>query len=234
MAGDCRHYAEYLGQSGGCDDACDMGSTQSSMAGQEAYVHGSVPIGADLADEAGTVVLRGRNRIDEASAPDRQVCGNLLAHVEINVLLQMHVKDQNREKRYARYTTMEPCPLCFGATIMANVHQLFFAASDARAGSTDLKEGNRYVGGKPLGIRGPHASLGHLQIVLIGDRLLRKGTPSAQKLLGEYADHYPHTVALAEQWHRDARLQRAAERGAPAAVIMADILAALALQSTIL
>ncbi|MDO8754494.1 MAG: hypothetical protein Q7J80_11410, partial [Anaerolineales bacterium] len=50
----------------------------------EAYCAGTIPIGAVVADADGRIVARGRNRILDTSAPDRQIYNDMLAHAEIN------------------------------------------------------------------------------------------------------------------------------------------------------
>lgn len=115
----------------------------------EAFCAGTVPIGAVIADANGNIYARGRNRITDISAPTNQVCGNELAHAEINALLSLTL---NREecKRVALYTTMEPCPLCMGALYMSDVKTVHFAARDPWAGSTNLLGTTPYLSRKPF------------------------------------------------------------------------------------
>jgi len=55
----------------------------------EAYCAGTIQIGAVIADVSGNVILHGRNRILEISAPENQACNNELAHAELNALLSV-------------------------------------------------------------------------------------------------------------------------------------------------
>ena len=79
----------------------------------EAYCSGTIPIGAVIADTDGNVVARGRNRIMDTTAPERQVCSNELAHAEMNALLSLTLNYEEC-KRVALYTTMEPVRFVWG------------------------------------------------------------------------------------------------------------------------
>jgi len=120
----------------------------------EAYCAGTVPIGAVIADANGNVVSRGRNRIQDAGAPNGQIYSNELAHAEINALISL--KSNYEECRSsALYTTMEPCPLCMGALYMSDVKTIHFAARDPWAGSTNLLETTPYLSRKPIKVFEP-------------------------------------------------------------------------------
>jgi tRNA(adenine34) deaminase len=120
----------------------------------EAYCAGTVPIGAVIADADGKVVTRGRNRIMDKTAPERQVCGNELAHAEMNALLSLNL-GYEEAKRTSLYTTMEPCPLCMGALYMSDVKTLHFAARDPWAGSTNLLGTTPYLSRKSIKVFEP-------------------------------------------------------------------------------
>lgn len=130
----------------------------------EAYCSGTVPIGAVVADAHGNVVSRGRNRILDASAPDGQVCNDMLAHAELNALLALKLDQQGRHASVL-YTTMEPCPLCMGAFYMSQVRTVHFAARDPYAGSVNLLGTTPYLSRKPIRVVTPFSSV--LEISLI-------------------------------------------------------------------
>ncbi len=86
----------------------------------EAHVAGSLPIAAVVVDSEGSVVARGRNRLNlEVARPPHvpgtpYIAGVPLAHAEVNALLEYGYRRPG-EPRPTLYTTMEPCPLCMGA-----------------------------------------------------------------------------------------------------------------------
>jgi tRNA(adenine34) deaminase len=120
----------------------------------EAYCDDTIPIGAVIADINGNVFARGRNRIKNVTAPERQVCNNELAHAEMNALLSLTL-DYEECKDVALYTTMEPCPLCMGALYMSDVKVVHFAARDPWAGSTNLLGTTPYLSRKPIRVFSP-------------------------------------------------------------------------------
>lgn len=122
----------------------------------DAYCAGTIPIGAVIADSNGNIVARGRNRIQNTSAPEGQVYANELAHAELNALLALELDYYECKARgVALYTTMEPCPLCMGAVYMSDVKTLHFAARDPWAGSTNLLGTTTYLSIKPFHVSPP-------------------------------------------------------------------------------
>ena len=95
---------------------------------REAAEHGEVPVGCVIADAAGRVIGRGRNR--------REELGDATAHAEVEAI---------REAGAAlgcwclegctMYVTLEPCPMCTGAIINSRIPCLVFGARDAVTGS---------------------------------------------------------------------------------------------------
>jgi tRNA(Arg) A34 adenosine deaminase TadA len=122
----------------------------------EAFCADTNPIGAVIADADGNIIVRGRNRIKNTTAPDDQVCGNELAHAELNALLSLKLDYfECRDRGVALYTTLEPCPLCMGALYMSDVKTLHFAARDPWSGSTNLLGTTPYLSYKPIRVFPP-------------------------------------------------------------------------------
>ena len=104
----------------------------------EAYGVPTIPVGAVVTDADGSVLVRGRNRIFDESAPDGQIYGSRVAHAEINALVQL-----GTERRYFEctlWTTLEPCAQCIAAAWLSTIGRVSFAASDAYAGAAKLIE----------------------------------------------------------------------------------------------
>ncbi len=92
---------------------------------------GQLPIGAVLvlADE---IVSRGRNRYLERRSQ--------LAHAELEALQEGGEAAFSRHDDCVLYTTVEPCPMCLGALVMADVPHVVFAAHDANAGMRQMTD----------------------------------------------------------------------------------------------
>ena len=83
---------------------------------------GELPIGAVLVvgDE---VVSRGRTRQNERSSQ--------LAHAELEALQGGGDALWTRHDEGVLFTTVEPCPMCLGAVVLADLPHVVFACSDA-------------------------------------------------------------------------------------------------------
>jgi len=88
---------------------------------------GDVPVGAVLIDPAGEIVARDRNRREEVSDPT--------AHAEILVLsARARSIGEWRLTGHTLVVTLEPCPMCAGAAVLARLDRLVYGAADPRAG----------------------------------------------------------------------------------------------------
>ncbi len=120
----------------------------------QAFLHGTVPIGAVIADGVGEILTRGRNHIYDDSHLPGQVSRNQLAHAELNALLHFD-RTAHDQHTCAVYTSLEPCPLCMGAIYMMGIRNIHYAARDAYAGSTDLLGKTPYLSKKVVRVIGP-------------------------------------------------------------------------------
>ena len=85
---------------------------------------GELPIGAVLV-VGGKLVSRGRSRQRERRSQ--------LAHAELEALLAGGEALWTRHDEAVLLTTVEPCPMCLGAIVMADVPHVVFAAHDPLA-----------------------------------------------------------------------------------------------------
>lgn len=88
---------------------------------------GDVPVGA--------VVTLG-DRVIGTGANAREAAGDPTAHAEM-VALRAAARTGGswRLDGATLYVTLEPCPMCAGALVMARLSRLVFAAADPKAGS---------------------------------------------------------------------------------------------------
>lgn len=97
---------------------------------------GELPIGAVLViDEA--VVARGRARHQEARSQIR--------HAELNALLAGGEQLWRDYRRATLFTTVEPCPMCLGAVVMADVPHIVFGLPDQVVYSRQSVSANPYI-----------------------------------------------------------------------------------------
>jgi len=94
----------------------------------QALAHGDVPIGA-LVVMNGEIVARAHNRREELGDPT--------AHAEVLALrAAAKAVGSSRLDGATLVTTLEPCPMCAGAALLARVERVVFAAEDPKAGAT--------------------------------------------------------------------------------------------------
>lgn len=103
---------------------------------EQAGLAGELPIGAVVVID-GQIVSRGRAQ--------HQAQRNQLLHAELNALLHGGDALWTDYKRAILLTSVEPCPMCLGATVMADVPHLIFAAHDAVVHSRQTVAENPYV-----------------------------------------------------------------------------------------
>ena len=94
---------------------------------EKALELGETPVGAVIVKE-GKIIGRGGNRVETYKDPT--------AHAEI-----IAIGAASEETAYARlidstmYVTLEPCPMCAGAIVLARIPQLFYGVSDPKMGA---------------------------------------------------------------------------------------------------
>jgi tRNA(adenine34) deaminase len=97
---------------------------------------GELPIGAVLVID-GEIVARGRAQHQESKSQ--------LGHAELKALLNGGEKLWTNYKRAILFTTVEPCPMCLGAIVMADVPHIIYALNDKVVQSKLSIETNPYI-----------------------------------------------------------------------------------------
>jgi tRNA(adenine34) deaminase len=95
-----------------------------------------LPIGAVLVLD-GKIISRGRARHKEIKSQ--------LSHAELNALLNGGEKRWTDYNRAILFTTVEPCPMCPGAVVMADVPHIIFGKYDQVVHSKFSVESNPYI-----------------------------------------------------------------------------------------
>ena len=89
--------------------------------------NGDVPIGA---------VIVYKNQIIAKAYNQRQQLNDPTAHAEIIALTQAAAFVQNwRLNGCAMYVTLEPCPMCAGALVLARLDRLVYGCDDPKSGA---------------------------------------------------------------------------------------------------
>lgn len=181
----------------------------------EAYCAGSIPISAVVVDAQGRIISVGRSRQREMTPGEncRVIYNHRLAHAEINALLaaDFQVHDPGR---CVLYVLAEPCPLCIGAIVMANLIEYHYASRDNWAGSTELLQATAYMRSKKVQAIGPEG--GAFETTLVAWQLeytLSLDAKRAEPVLKASETDLPRSVAAARQMHRDGVIQKMRREG---------------------
>jgi tRNA(adenine34) deaminase len=172
----------------------------------KSFQEDSRPIGAIVTNDEGEIMARGKSAAF-AELSDSVISHNELAHAEMNALLKLDNRVHQKVNSYVLYTTMEPCPVCFGAFYMSGIRNLEYAAKDKYAGSTNLKDTTPYLSRKPIKINGPIAFLEELTILLNVYFDLSRGFTKGDIVQKMMAEDYPRAVELADVWVIEEKLK---------------------------
>lgn len=109
--------------------AADLSAMRLALQQAElARSNGEVPVGAVVLDASGDVIGCGYNRTITDSDPS--------AHAEIIALRQAAARLGNyRLPGATLYVTLEPCPMCVGATLHARLARVVYGATDPKTGA---------------------------------------------------------------------------------------------------
>lgn len=175
----------------------------------EAYGRGTVPVGAVVSDGDGTILFEGRSRMYELSAPPGELANSLLAHAEINALSRLD--PVRRHEGLTITSTLEPCPLCYGAIGMATVGTLVYLGADPYGGAVGTQLPTPHVARVPLRMEGPSTDAIGLLASALHVAFYLQRNPNGQ-VVSTHRRLAPHILAAATQLHL-AGAQQAATRG---------------------
>jgi len=161
----------------------------------EAYRAGTIPVGAVVADEHGTVVARGRNRIFD-DAVEGQLARSRLAHAEVNTLVALSADE--RYDGHTLYSALEPCHLCLSAAISVRVGAVRFAGADPYAGAVGKLVPSVDHELNPVTVAGPLAGVEGLVPELLHVAHFLWRLPESN-LLRFYGEARPEVVAAARE-----------------------------------
>lgn len=161
----------------------------------EAYQAGSIPVGAVVADEAGRVVARGRNRIFEPPA-DHELGDTRLAHAEVNALLAL--SSAQTYEGWTLFSALEPCHVCISAAYSTRIGRVGFASADAYGGAVGKLLPSRDHDAHPVRVEGPLDGPAGLlpELLLVAHCLWRRPDGDVVRF---YREQRPDLVALATE-----------------------------------
>ena len=151
----------------------------------DAYKKGTIPIGCVIVNNEGEIVSKGQNQIYDYTS-ESPLAGTNMAHAEMNALIGFNEIDHPEIKSYTLYTTMEPCPMCFGAAVMMNIRNIYYAADDGFAGATSLNEKLDYIKSKRINIEKVGGAVEAFQLILQSAYEYGRNHPKLDKILSTW------------------------------------------------
>lgn len=131
----------------------------------DAYKSGTIPIGCVIMTGDGKIVSKGRNQIFD-NGEGSPLAGTNMAHAEMNAMLGLNEIDHPNIREYILYTTMEPCPMCFGTMVMMSIRNIYYGARDGLAGASSLNEKLEYISRKKITVQRDVEELEQFQLIL--------------------------------------------------------------------
>lgn len=160
-----------------------------------AYKNGCIPIGCAIIDAEGNLVSQGEN-CQYTNLTSEIITDHPLAHAEINAILKTSSYTHENIESYILYSTLESCPLCFGAIVMGGIKNVRFAALDKNNEFVKLNNSVKFISNRNINIKGPFDKYQSIQIALIISRCLEKGFKDNEKKFDIYNSYCPEGVRL--------------------------------------
>ena len=181
----------------------------------ESYKAGSLPIAALITDGEGDILSTGRNRIFEETSEMPYLSNTKLAHAEVNALLALGSEDAKRSD-LKLYTTLEPCPLCMGASRMMGIPEIHYAARDPWAGCAAMAQQVPYLQQAEMKMVPPFSV--ELEQILIA--WLYERFSYIPKVLRKFEATYPEASAAGKILFESGQLKVVVRRGGQAKEVL--------------
>jgi tRNA(adenine34) deaminase len=163
--------------------------------GWEAFAHGSIPIGACITNESGTVISIGRNRIFENSSRNPRI-----AHAEVEALQSLDTQKYPSIHEYTLYACMEPCPMCIGTMVMSDIRKLRIAAKDSYCGAVHTCYEDPYIASKSIQISFENGLMETVQLVMQTYFELRLRNGNMNVVTMAFENSNPAAVRIAKSY----------------------------------
>ncbi|MCL2702228.1 MAG: nucleoside deaminase [Defluviitaleaceae bacterium] len=175
----------------------------------EAFVNGSLPIGAVIVNESGEIISSGRNRIFEPGIGNRKI-----AHAETEALYKLD-SSKYPDKTYTLYTTLEPCPMCFCTVVMSNIRKLRVAARDGYCGAAYYSEKDPYIAYKKVETVFEYGELETVQLALSAYAELKLHDVIIKKTMDFLEKDNPAAIKIGKSLYAERRLDWHADNKTP-------------------
>jgi len=168
----------------------------------ESYKRDTIPIGAVIVDSNGNIVAVGRNQIFDIRSTNL-LAGTYMAHAEMTAMMQLKDNDHPEVNTYSLYTTMEPCPMCFGTMVMMGIRNLHYAARDGFAGATEINDKLDYIKSKNIKIVKEDREMEAFQIILHSSFEYKRKHRKLELIMDSWRSYCPIGVSLGKRLYEE-------------------------------
>jgi tRNA(Arg) A34 adenosine deaminase TadA len=167
---------------------------------------GCFGIGAVLANADGDIVARGRNRVLERRGEGPALSETLLAHAEMNALLD-HPIERGTAEGLTLSTTVQPCLMCMSTIVTLRVAEVRYATADNMfEGVNEALAAAPYCTERMPATAGPLAGKLGSFALLLPMMFTRIWTPQG-RWSRRYAEREPQLTDLADELAQSGRLR---------------------------
>ena len=184
----------------------------------EAFINSSIPIGAVIVDENNDIISSGRNRLYE-----KDILHPKIAHAEMEALQKLDFA-KYPGYTYTLYTTMEPCPMCFGTIVMSNIRTLRIAARDGYCGALHLREKDQYIASKNIKATFEHGVLETVQLAMQTYFELKARNGEMNRVTSVFERDNSIAVEIAKSLYSEKLLDRYVENKTPFSELFNEII----------
>ncbi len=189
----------------------------------ESYKKGTIPIGTVITNRNGEIISEGRNRIFDRNSTN-VLAGTNIAHAEMTAMIQLKEYEHPDIRTYTLYTTMEPCPMCFGTMVMMNIRNLTYGARDGFAGAANLNDKMDYIKNKGINIEKADSELEAFQLIMQSAYECMRIHARVDALLNAWKKIDSRAVELGRQLHTEGYFMKAIADDSDVSYIYDDIM----------
>lgn len=178
----------------------------------EAYKNNTIPVGAIIVDESQNTIAVGRNMIFDQTSSNC-LAGTCMAHAEMTAMMQLKEVEHPNIRSYTLFTTLEPCPMCFGTMLMMHICNLKYAAKDGFGGGTELKDKIEYTKNKTMVIEKGDQELEAFQMALQSAFEYERQHRRMEEIFGKWSEYCAEGVQLGIELFEENYFNQAIEQG---------------------
>ncbi|MBN2853334.1 MAG: nucleoside deaminase [Clostridia bacterium] len=163
----------------------------------EAYINGTIPVGAVIVNEKNEIVSKGRNMSydDNIIHP---LARTSMGHAEMVAMMNLKKNEHPNISGYKVYVSLEPCYMCFGTMLMMGIKKVYYSAKDNETGSSVMVDKTDYIIKCGIDVIKNHGEMEIFQIIL---HTSRGQFNPVKGMMEPWEKEYENAVPLGQKLH---------------------------------